>query len=238
MSMMMQYVVFSIGQFCSSDLDVLKSNLSNFYRERGSEVTGNMIWDFITKVDASGKAPIYHLRMGMSLYEFWASKILVQFPLDLNPEIQNETFEEFQMAWLSMCEIKPVVTARIREFIDYLNENPDTRFILVSHTNHAHFEYIKSQLQKEFEPFPEEQFLYVTSMDSQCEDRPSTLRYAFKNCIDLQEEDEVISCLNAVTTETVPEYVRAYYPMSAEFSFDAFKAAVPEPENHRSVFSP
>ncbi|MDF1757051.1 MAG: hypothetical protein P1U74_01960 [Legionellaceae bacterium] len=227
----MRYVVFSIGQFFSSDISTLKTNLTEFYAKYGhSNITGDDIWKFLASVkDESGKTHLHDLRMGGDLFDFWKETIQVQFPINTAglPE-EHELLNEFKVAWNSMCKIKPETVVRVNDFISYLNEHPDTTFVLISHTNHAHFENIQEQIQTHFgDIFPHDQIKFITSMTSQQETHPNTLRYAFENQIILLESgDEVISCLNTIPDDTLSEYVDSSKELSSNFDLTEFESCI------------
>lgn len=227
----MRYVVFSIGQFFSSDISVLKANLTEFYAKYGrSDITGDDIWKFLASAqDESGKTHLHDLRMGGDLFNFWKQKIQVQFPINVAdlPE-ECEIFNEFKSAWISMCKIKPETMARVNDFITYLNEHPDTTFVLISHTNHAHFESVQEQIQTYFgDRFPYDKIKFITSMTSKQETHSNTLHYAFKHRIILLESgDEVISCLNTIPDGALPEYVGLSKELSSNFDLAEFESCI------------
>lgn len=227
----MRYVVFSIGQFFSSDISTLKTNLTKFYTKYGhSNITGDDIWTFLlSDKDGSGKTHLHDLRIGGDLFDFWEKTIQVQFPINVaGLPAERELFNEFKAAWNSMCEIRPETVSRVKDFISYLNECPDTTFVLISHTSHAHFESIQEQIQTYFgDSFPHNQIKFITSMTSKQETHPNTLCYAFKNqIIRCESGDEVISCLNTISDGTLPEYVDSYKELSSNFDLDEFKNCI------------
>lgn len=225
-----RYVVFSMGQFFASDVSILKERISDFFAENGLSNSGNDFWGYITTYkDAADKTPLYYLRMGMPLCDFWTTKVQKEFPMESeSADAELEAFNKFQSAWLSMSHISATTLARIQDFLDYLSESEDTVFILVSHTNHAHFAYINQQLDQHFPlGFPHDKFRFITSMDSQQEEHTATLAHAFTSgSISLEDDDEVISCLRTITDNNLPKYVKKSHELPQNFDIDDFQSIV------------
>ena len=225
----MRYVVFSMGQFFASDLGALKEQITEFFKEHNLEsVSGDDFWRYLTTYrDAADKSPLYYLRMGMPLFDFWKTKVQKEFPIEYSSAEQElEIFNKFQSAWLSMSQISEATTLRVRDFLSYLQEHEDTVSILVSHTNHAHFAYLNQQIDEKFAPgFPYDRFRFITSMDSQQEEHTATLAHAFTiGNIVLEDDDQVVSCLRTITEDNLPQYINESHELPQGFDIDDFRS--------------
>ena len=188
-------VVFSLGQFISSDLNKLKSGFESWFAEQGKGVTGDAVWAWMQP-----KLP------KLRLAEISLEDVCNDFNKDFDVEI---VFEKFQEIFNSMSIIDAASLDRIAAFNCYLLSREDMRFVLVSHTNFSHFKCILDQLNVVLPPgvkrvinagtseVPKDRILLAPSMYSQCEDHPGTLLYAL-NRLKIDNGDHVVSFLKTI----------------------------------------
>jgi hypothetical protein len=187
--------VFSMGQFISSKLDVLKSGFQDWLTSQKKEVTGETVWQWM----AAHLAP---LRVG--------EMTLAQFCEQFNKHFEvNMPFSEFSRVFTSMCVLDKASLERVSQFKAFLKDHEGVQFVLVSHTNYAHLHFILSQLKEtlpegeslvindESEWLKSGQILFAPSMSSKCTEHPDTLKYAASK-LELSSDDLVVSFLNTI----------------------------------------
>lgn len=195
--------VFSLGQFISSKLDLLKSGFQDWFKTlKKEDATGEIVWKWM----ADNLAP---LRVGEITLKQFCDKFNEHFQV-------NMTFSEFSKIFNSMCTLDKASLERVAKFKGLLDEqDEDIKFVLVSHTNYSHLYYILSQLQN---LIPEtavisddkwsesEKILFAPSMSSKCTEHPDTLKYALKK-LEIGEEDHVVSFLNTIKAYDHPHFL-------------------------------
>ncbi|MCE0723742.1 MULTISPECIES: hypothetical protein [Legionella] len=193
--------VFSLGQFISSKLDLLKLGFQEWFKtQKKEDVSGEIVWKWM----ADNLAP---LRVGEITLKQFCDKFNEHFQV-------NMTFTEFSKIFNSMCTLDKASLDRVAKFKGFLEEHDGVKFVLVSHTNYSHLYYILSQLPK---LIPEtavisddkwsesEQILFAPSMSSKCTEHPDTLKYALKK-LKIDKEDHVISFLNTIKAYDHPHF--------------------------------
>ncbi|STX52032.1 Uncharacterised protein [Legionella busanensis] len=195
--------VFSLGQFVSSKLDVLKLGFENWFKTQHKEVLGEDVWQWM----ANNLAP---LRLGNITVKQFCDQFNQYFDV-------NISFTEFNKIFNSMCELDKSSLERVTKFKNFLNSHDDVQFVLVSHTNYSHLNYILSQLQAilpvqqsliisdEQEWLENEKILFAPSMSSKCTEHSDTLKYAV-NKLKLEEKDLVVSFLNTIKKSEHPNF--------------------------------
>ncbi|HHT0591812.1 TPA: hypothetical protein ACTXXA_000766 [Legionella anisa] len=194
-------VVFSLGQFISSKLDVLKSGFQEWFKtQKKEDVTGEMVWKWM----ADNLAP---LRIGGITLKQFCDKFNEHFQV-------NMTFTEFSKIFNSMCNLDKASLERVEKFKGFLDAHDGVKFVLVSHTNYSHLYYILSQLPK---LIPEtavinddkwsesENILFAPSMSSKCTEHPDTLKYALEK-LKIDKDDHVISFLSTIKAYDHPHF--------------------------------
>lgn len=193
----MIYAVFSIGQFVSSNLDLLKNGFTEWFKANSVEKTGDDVWNWLS---ASGH--LKSLRVGNMTVSQLVDSFNKEFKLSMS-------FTDFSKIFNSMCKIDDEGLKRIKSFKEYLDKHDDLQFVLVSHTNYSHLNYVLSQIgpifgkdnlavmQKEEAWSNKAKVLLAPSMSSKCEQHPDTLKYAFTE-LKVGKEDNVISFLNTI----------------------------------------
>ncbi|WP_419418997.1 hypothetical protein ACNVED_10635 [Legionella sp. D16C41] len=195
--------VFSLGQFVSSKLDVLKLGFQNWFAGQKKEVSGEDVWQWM----ASNLTP---LRLG--------DITVKQFCDQFNKHFQVEmSFIEFNKIFNSMCELDTNSLERITKFKQFLDTHENVQFLLVSHTNFSHLNYILSQLQNimpesqslfisdEVEWLKDGKILFAPSMTSKCTDHIDTFKYA-ANKLNLNDNDSIVSFLNTIKKFDHPNF--------------------------------
>ncbi|CAM3127813.1 Uncharacterised protein [Legionella steigerwaltii] len=199
--------VFSLGQFVSSKLEVLKAGFQDWFAaERKTEkkevsaegektVTGEDVWKWM----AANLAP---LRVGKMTLKQFCDQFNEHFKV-------NMTFSEFSKIFNSMCTLDQASLERVAKFKEFLDKHEHVKIVLVSHTNYPHLHYILSQLKKsipggeaaiisdETQWSEDETILFAPSMSSKCTEHPDTLKYALKK-LKTTEDDLVVSFLNTI----------------------------------------
>lgn len=191
----MTTVVFSLGQLISSNVQTLKSAFQSALAEEGKDIQGDAVWAWLTSY-------LPRLRLNQITLENLCGEFNTHFAASMSvPDFTNH--------FNSMCRIDEASLARVAQFNDFLNEHPDIHFLVVSHTNVSHFDYIMEQLERvipacrtgiiDNNTTSEQgaQILFATSMFSQCEQHPDTLRYAF-NKLEISLDQPIISFLNSI----------------------------------------
>ncbi|MBL7478450.1 hypothetical protein [Legionella bononiensis] len=188
-------VIFSLGQFISSDLKKLKDSFQTSLAQEHKEVDGETVWNWITPY-------LPRLRLAKISLEELCQEFNTHFSSSL-------TFAEFKKNFNSMSQVDANSLHRIEQFRDYLSEHPDVRFLIVSHTNTSHFDFIMDQLEpvlpncrsgvinNQSTADLDSQMLFATSMYSQCEKHPDTLQRAITQ-LEIDLDQPIISFLNTV----------------------------------------
>ncbi|WP_131781273.1 hypothetical protein [Legionella gresilensis] len=195
--------VFSLGQFVSSKLDILKLGFENWFKAQHKEVSGEAVWQWM----ANNLTP---LRLGNITVKQFCDQFNQYFQVEIS-------FTEFNKIFNSMCELDKSSLERITKFKNFLDSHNDVQFVLVSHTNYSHLNYILSQLQN---ILPENQsliindethwlvdgkILFAPSMSSKCTEHSDTLKYAVDK-LKLEEKDSIISFLNTIKKFEHPNF--------------------------------
>lgn len=212
----MTVVIFSLGQLISSNLQSLKNAFQSALAEQGKDIQGDAVWMWMTKYLPS-------LRLNQITLENLCSEFNAHFAASMSvPDFINH--------FNSMCQIDEASLQRVAQFNDFLTENPGIHFLVVSHTNVSHFDYIMEQLERVIpgcrtgvinDTTTSEQgaqIMFATSMFSQCEQHPDTLRCAL-NKLDIGLDQPIISFLN--TIQQVDEAANfTYIPAEAILNAD------------------
>lgn len=195
--------IFSMGQFISSDVKKLQNGFQAYYSQQGTSLSGEELW---TKWIVPNLTP---LRTGdMSLEDFHK---------EFNQSIKSTfdgaeiSFEKFQEIFNSMAEVDQSTLERISKFKEYLESNKHIQFLLISHTNYSHLNFILSQIQDQLPKFgvidaknnwdDEAHILFVPSMSSKCPDHLGTLNYALEKLkYKLSSDTQLVSFLNTIKT--------------------------------------
>jgi hypothetical protein len=197
----MIYAVFSLGQFVGSNLDLLKKGFSEWFKKNSVEKTGDDVWNWL---QSSGH--LKSIRMGKMSVSQLCESFNKEFKLTMS-------FTDFSNMFNSMCKIDDETLKRIKGFKDFLDKHENIQLILVSHTNYSHLHYILSQIgpifskdglsviQKEESWNNKAKIVFATSMSSQCEQHPDTLKYALGE-LKASKDDTLISFLNSVQAYT------------------------------------
>lgn len=187
--------VFSLGQFVSSNLEVLKKGFEDELAGWGKTTTGDEVWQWMLP----NLAP---LRLGGELDAFRVA-FNRHFDVDL-------PFEQFEHIFKSMSTIHETKLNEIASFEDYLQAQENLKVILVSHTNHTHLNYILEQIKTTVPEarlgvvYPScslsesQRLLFAPSMFSQCVEHRDTLLFSLKQ-LNLDPQDlHVVSFLNTI----------------------------------------
>ncbi|KTD74612.1 hypothetical protein [Legionella waltersii] len=197
----MIYAVFSLGQFVSSNLDVLKKEFSDWFKKSSVEKTGDDVWNWL---QSSGH--LKSLRLGKMTVSQLCESFNKEFKLTMS-------FTDFSNMFNSMCKVDSEALKRIKGFKDFLDQHENIQLILVSHTNYSHLHYILSQvgptlgkdgfsvIQKEEAWNSKAKIVFAPSMSSQCEQHPDTLKFALGE-LKASKDDTLISFLNSVQAYT------------------------------------
>ncbi|KTD68275.1 MULTISPECIES: hypothetical protein [Legionella] len=199
--------VFSLGQFVSSKLDVLKTGFQEWFAsqkkdDKEAAVSGEDVWKWM----AANLAP---LRIGAITLKQFCDQFNAHFKV-------NMSFSDFGKIFNSMCTLDKTSLERVAKFKEFLDKHDDVKFVLVSHTNYPHLHYILSQLQKSIPGgeaaiisdekwSADERILFAPSMTSKCTEHPDTLKYALKK-LKVGEDDLVISFLNTIKEFAHPDF--------------------------------
>ncbi len=192
----MIYVIFSIGQFVNSNLDSLKEGFSSWFKENSNPNTGESVWEWMR---TSGQ--LKSLRLGQITTSDLHNAFNSEFDVNMD-------FKKFSTIFNSMCLVNQEMLDRIKNYKEYLDKTDGVQFILVSHTNYSHLNFILSQispiLQNTITVMSKEKpwdidakFVLVPSMVSQCEEHKDTLAFAMKELV-ITENDPIISFLNSI----------------------------------------
>ena len=188
-------VIVSLGQFISSDLKQLKDSFQNSLAQEYKEVDGETVWNWIVPYLPS-------LRLDKMTLDDLCKEFNTHFSSSL-------TFADFKKNFNSMSQVDANSFHRITQFRDYLSEHPDVRFLIVSHTNTSHFDFIMDQLEpvlpncrsgvinNQSTADLDSQMLFATSMYSQCEKHPDTLQCAITQ-LEIDLDKPIISFLNTI----------------------------------------
>jgi hypothetical protein len=90
------------------------------------------------------------LRTGDITLEAFHSKFNQDININFNAEIG---FEKFKEIFNSMSVVDEASLERIAEFTKILNDNKHIKFLLVSHTNHSHLQFILDQISSKLPCF-------------------------------------------------------------------------------------
>lgn len=194
--------VFSIGQFISSDVNLLKQGFTDYFREKKINLDGEAIWNWMVNKNLDP------LRV--------ADITLEQFCQRMNEHFEiNVSFEDFEKNFKSMAVVKDGTKEQISAFTHLLNENKDFQFLLVSHTNHCHLNFIIEQIANylpkhavmvDSHPCPADaQIIFVPSMSSKSPQHPGTLKYALER-LKPSPVVPVISFLNTIKQWDHPNF--------------------------------
>ncbi|KTD46251.1 hypothetical protein [Legionella quateirensis] len=188
-------VIFSLGQFISSDVKKLKDSFQTSLAQENKEVDGETVWNWIIPY-------LPRLRLDQIPLEQLCEEFNTHFSSSL-------TFADFKKNFNSMSQVDANSLHRIEQFRDYLSERSDIRFLIVSHTNTSQFDFIMDQLEQVLPACRsgvinnqstsdlDSQMLFATSMYSQCEKHPDTLKRAITQ-LEIDLEKPIISFLNTI----------------------------------------
>lgn len=195
--------IFSLGQFISSDLNVLQSGFQRWFEEQEKKITGKEVWDWIVT-----KLP--RLRIA----DMTLDELCVQFNEHFKETID---FPKFQQIFNSMSALNQITLSRVAQFKNFLEEHDQIKFILVSHTNYSHLEYIMEQLQELLPDVQSSviggknrlsetaQILFAPSMTSKCTGHPDTLKYALEQ-LKVDDCEHLVSFLNTIKSFEHPKF--------------------------------
>ncbi|MGQ3888883.1 hypothetical protein ACQUW5_07600 [Legionella sp. CNM-1927-20] len=195
--------VFSLGQFVSSKLDILKLGFQNWFAAQKKEVSGEVVWQWMVN-------NLTPLRLGNITVKQFCEQFNKYFQVDM-------PFTEFNKIFNSMCELDKSSLARITKFKKFLDKHEEVQFVLVSHTNFSHLNYVLSQLEN---IIPDHQsliisdemlwlkngkILFAPSMSSKCVEHSDTLKYAVDK-LKLEDNDLIVSFLNTIKKFDHPHF--------------------------------
>ncbi len=211
-------LILSIGQLIGSDLGVLKAGFQKWFSEQGRDVTGDQVWDWMSK-------NLKPLRTNEITIEELCNRFNAQFN---SPSVEQPEHLVEQMPHAVFIDIfKRMATVDVRslqditEFARYLNRHQGgIKTILVSHTNLCQFNHILSQLgdldysilDGEVLGIPDENLLFTTSMHSKAELHPDSLTYALRVLGLTLDDPQVhyISLLNTIQGSEFVKYINPY----------------------------
>ncbi|WP_131796102.1 hypothetical protein [Legionella lansingensis] len=137
---------------------------------------------------------------------------LEDFCKNLNEHFKTAiSFLDFVNIFNSMAQVDEQSLERISEFKRFLDENSHIKFLLISHTNFSHLNYILAQIESRLPECrsgviditntwaKETQVLFAPSMSSKCPDHPSTLKYAIAK-LEIGATTPLVSFLNTIKT--------------------------------------
>lgn len=191
-------VVFSLGQLISSNLEILKASFTEFFKAMGKNNTGEEVWDYWDTSSILGDLRTDKRTIG---------DVHTDFQQHFDVKI---SLEDFLQKFKSMSKVDKSVSKRIEELYNYLQEDDDTLFLVISHTNWAHFEYIMEQL-KSIIPVPsnkneilpnnkdlKSRIVFAPSMLSKKQDHTDTFNWACEQLKLQENSDSIVSFLNTI----------------------------------------
>lgn len=192
----MTIAILSLGQLIGSDIKKFENAFHLALAAEGKDIEGrDVFWNWL-------KPYLPQLRRDQISIKQLCGEFNTHFDASLS-------VLDFTTCFNSMCEIDDASFNRVSQVNGYLTENPDIRFVMVSHTNVSHFEYIMQQLEcliptcrtgiidNMTTSEQSVQWLFATSMFSQHEQHQDTLRCAFTQ-LGIDSDEPMISFLNTI----------------------------------------
>jgi hypothetical protein len=191
----MTVAIFSLGQLISSNLQNLKDGFETELANEGKDFSGEVVWKWMTSY-------LPRLRLNLMTLE----ELHIKFNKHFSSSI---SLERFTTHFNSMSKIDVQSLNRVSELNHFLNVNEDIYFLVVSHTNIYHLEFIMQQLESvmpkcrdgiihgAMTSLSNQKMLFATSMYSQKEKHPDTLQCAIKS-LNISLDQPVVSFLNTI----------------------------------------
>src|SRR5690606_24876780 len=108
-------------QLISSNLQILKNSFQSALTAEGKDIKGDAVWVWLTPY-------LPRLRRNQISLDEVCSEFNTHFSSSLS-------YADFTTHFNSMSKIDEASLSRVAQFNDFLNENPEIRFLIVSHTN-------------------------------------------------------------------------------------------------------
>lgn len=191
----MTIAIVSLGQLISSNVATFKKSFELALKSEGKETTGDAVWAWLQDY-------LPRLRRSQMTFEELHDEFIRNFDSSM-------PFEDFMKNFNSMCLIDEPSLQRISEINALLSDHRDIQLLIVSHTNVSHLEYIMNQLERVVPTCkagilnsstnnqPPVPMIFATSMASQCEHHPDTLKWALDR-LQMDLDQPIISFLNTV----------------------------------------